>query len=95
MASLRWPHRDVLDSSGLIPSGLMVIGVVLVSFIKPLAFSRYFVVLLPAMVPVLALMTSRPSFNRFGFKVALAALLVLLLRCLTLRRRCSVTLSKL
>ena len=79
MASLRWPHRDVLDSSGLIPSGLMVIGVVLVSFIKPLAFSRYFVVLLPAVVPVLALMISRPSFNRSGFKVALAALLVLLL----------------
>ena len=57
----------------------MVIGVVLVSFIKPLAFSRYFLVLLPVVVPVQALMISRPSFNRSGFKVALAGLLVLLL----------------
>ena len=32
----------------------MVIGVVVVSFVKPMAFSRYFVVLLPALVPVLA-----------------------------------------
>ncbi|WP_256377293.1 hypothetical protein [Synechococcus sp. N19] len=27
---------------------LMVVGVVLVSFVKPMAFSRYFVVLVPA-----------------------------------------------
>ena len=79
MASLHWPHRAELDSSGLIPSGLMVIGVVLVSFIKPLAFSRYFVVLLPAVVPVLALMISSARVNRPGGKVALAALLLLLL----------------
>ena len=31
---------------------LRVIGVVAVSFVKPMAFSRYFVVLVPAVVPV-------------------------------------------
>ena len=63
MAALRWPDRDMLDLSGLIPSGIMVVAVVLVSFIKPLAFSRYFVVLLPALVPVIASLSSRVSFN--------------------------------
>ena len=33
---------------------MLVVGVVVVSFVKPMAFSRYFVVLLPAVVPVLA-----------------------------------------
>ncbi len=79
MAALRWPERDMLDLSGLIPSGLMVVAVVLVSFIKPLAFSRYFVVLLPALVPVIASLSSRVSFNRSGRRVALAALLLLIL----------------
>ena len=79
MAALRWPDRDMLDLSGLIPSGIMVVAVVLVSFIKPLAFSRYFVVLLPALVPVIASLSSRVSFNRSGRRVALAALLLLIL----------------
>ncbi len=42
------------DDSGLGPSLLMVVGVVAISFWKPLAFSRYFVVLLPALIPWLA-----------------------------------------
>ena len=79
MAALRWPDRDMLDFSGLIPSGFMVVAVVLVSFIKPLAFSRYFVVLLPALVPVIASLSSRVSFNISGRRVALAALLLLIL----------------
>ena len=45
---LPWPKLDLLDRSGLVPSLLMVIGVVAVSFVKPMAFSRYFVVLVPA-----------------------------------------------
>ena len=57
----------------------MVVAVVLVSFIKPLAFSRYFVVLVPALVPVIASLSSRVSFNSFGRRVALAALLLLIL----------------
>ena len=79
MDAFRWPDRALLDRSGLIPAGLMVIGVVLVSFIKPLAFSRYFVVVLPAVVPVLALQFSRPHFSRAGRTVACAAGLALLL----------------
>jgi len=43
-----WPETGVLDRSGLTLSLLMVVGVVLVSFVKPMAFSRYFVVLVPA-----------------------------------------------
>ena len=51
---LSWPEPGVLDRSGLTPSLLMVVGVVLVSFVKPIACSRYFVVLVPAVLPVLA-----------------------------------------
>ena len=39
------------DRTGLIPSAWMVVAVVALSFFKPLAFSRYFVVLLPAVLP--------------------------------------------
>ena len=78
MAAFRWPDRTLLDRSGVIPSGLMVIGVVLVSFLKPLAFSRYFVVLLPALVPVLAVTFSRPHVSRFGRTLVGAAVLLLL-----------------
>ena len=48
---LPWPQTALLDQSGLLPSSLMVIGVVVVSFVKPMAFSRYFVVLLPLWCP--------------------------------------------
>ena len=44
----------------------MVFGVVMVSFVKPMAFSRYFVVLLPAVVPVLAVQIGALELNRFG-----------------------------
>ena len=56
----------------------MVVGVVVVSFIKPMAFSRYFVVLLPAVVPVLAALISRFELNRLGRGCGLAVLVVLL-----------------
>ena len=46
--------RGLLDASGVIPSALMVVGVVALSFVKPMAFSRYFVVLLPALITYLA-----------------------------------------
>ena len=64
----RWPWLEpaLLDRSGLIPSLLMALGVVAVSFLKPMAFSRYFVVLLPAVVPVLAVQIGALELNRFG-----------------------------
>jgi hypothetical protein len=44
----------------------MVVGVLLISLLKPLAFSRYFVVLIPALVPVLAVLFSDTHLNRGG-----------------------------
>ena len=49
-----WPEPGVLDRSGLIPSLLMVVRFVVVPFVKPMAFSCCRVVLVPAVVPVLA-----------------------------------------
>ena len=72
-----WPTES-LDRSGLIPSLLMVFGVVAVSFVKPMAFSRYFVVLLPAVVPVLAVQIGALEFNRFGRGCGLLVLVLLL-----------------
>ena len=73
-----WPGIDLLDRSGLIPSLLMVVGVVVVSFVKPMAFSRYFVVLLPAVVPVLAVQIGALQLNRFGRGCGLVVLGLLL-----------------
>ena len=78
LGSLRWPERHLLDASGLIPSLLMVAGVVAVSFYKPMAFSRYFVVLLPSVVPVVAVLVGRFELNRLGRGCGLAVLVVLL-----------------
>ena len=78
LGPLRWPERDLLDRSGLIPSLLMVVGVVVVSFVKPMAFSRYFVVLLPSVVPVLAVLISRLELNRFGRSCGLIVLVLLM-----------------
>ena len=44
-------NRGFLDASGVISSALMVVGVVALSFVRPMAFSRYFVLLLPALIP--------------------------------------------
>ena len=63
---VRWFDADLLDRSGVIPSALMVVGVVLISFFKPLAFSRYFVVLIPALVPVLAVLFGDAQLSRGG-----------------------------
>ena len=75
---LLWPQTALLDQSGLLPSSLMVIGVVVVSFVKPMAFSRYFVVLLPALVPVLAVQIGALELNRFGRGCGLVVLVLLL-----------------
>ena len=75
---LPWPAWNLLDRSGLIPSLLMVVGVVVVSFFKPMAFSRYFVVLLPAMVPVLAVQIGAFELNRFGRGCGLIVLALLM-----------------
>ena len=75
---LPWPTWDLLDQSGLLPSLLMVIGVVVVSFMKPMAFSRYFVVLLPAVVPILAAQTGALQLNSFGRGCGLIVLGLLL-----------------
>ena len=44
MQPLPWRQNRLLDRSALLPSAVMVLAVVVVSFVKPLAFSRYFVV---------------------------------------------------
>jgi mannosyltransferase len=46
--------------------------------VKPMAFSRYFVVLLPAVVPVLAVQIGALEFNRFGRGCGLVVLVLLL-----------------
>ena len=71
---LPWPTRDLLDQSGLLPSLLMVIAVVVVSFVKPMAFSRYFVVLLPSVLPVVAVQIGALQLNRFGRACGLVVL---------------------
>ena len=57
----------------------MVGGVVAISFWKPLAFSRYFVVLLPALIPWLAVRLAALPLNQQGLRwVALAAVALLI-----------------
>ena len=74
-----WPAWNLLDRSGLIPSLLMVLGVVVVSFVKPMAFSRYFVVLLPALVPVVAVRIGALELNCLGRGCALLVLGLMLI----------------
>ena len=57
----------------------MVLAVVMVSFFKPLAFSRYFVVLVPAVATWLAVETATLSFNRLGRRILAVMVAVLLL----------------
>jgi len=61
----------LMDVCGLTASVLMVLGLVAISFVKPMAFSRYFVVLLPAFIPWLAAIGAQLPFNRRGSKVVL------------------------
>jgi hypothetical protein len=75
---VRWFDTDLWDRSGVIPSALMVVGVVLISLFKPLAFSRYFVVLIPALVPVLAVLFGDAQLNRGGRLLAGAVLVIVL-----------------
>ena len=75
---LSWHEPGVLDRSGLIPSLLMVVGVLVVSFVKPMAFSRYFVVLVPAVLPVLAVQFGALNLNRLGRGCAIGVLGLLL-----------------
>ena len=75
---VRWLDVDLLDRTGVIPSALMVVGVVLISFFKPLAFSRYFVVLIPALLPVLAVLLGDAQLNRGGRLFAGVVLMVVL-----------------
>ena len=70
---------ELADGSGLMPSLLMACGVVVISFWKPLAFSRYFVVLLPALIPWLAVrLSALPLTQRGRGLVVLAALALVL-----------------
>ena len=73
-----WPKSSLLDQSGLMPSLLMVVGVVVVSFVKPIAFSRYFIVLVPAVVPLLSAQLGSWDLNRFGRSCCLVLLGLLL-----------------
>ena len=49
----------------------MVIGVIIFSLIKPIAFACYFIVILPAVVPFLAVQVSKWELNRFGLSCCL------------------------
>ena len=60
----------LMDDSGLTASALMVVGLVAISFVKPMAFSRYFVVLLPSVIPWLASTGAQLPLNRRGGTVA-------------------------
>ena len=73
-----WPKLSLLDRSGVISSLLMVVGVVAVSFVKPIAFSRYFIVLVPAVVPLLSAQLGSWDLNRFGRGCCLVLLGLLL-----------------
>ena len=57
---------QLADASVLISSALVVLGVVALSFVKPKAFSRYFVVLLPALIFWLALRGALLPLNHGG-----------------------------
>jgi hypothetical protein len=71
--------KGLADRSGLLPSIAMIIGVVLISYWRPIAFSRYFVVFLPAFIPWLAVQGASLSLTRLGQKVAGLVLVLLLL----------------
>lgn len=71
----------LLDWSGVWPSAWMVLGVVAISFVKPLAFSRYFVVLVPAVLPWLAVRAALLPLNRLGRRLGLAAVALWLVVC--------------
>ena len=60
------PEPGVLDLSGLMASLLMVDGVVVMSFVTPMAFSRNFLVLVPEMFPVLAVQFCALILHRFS-----------------------------
>ena len=55
----------------------MLLAVVAVSFVKPLAFSRYFVVLVPAALPLIAVKLGGLRLNLRGSGLALVALTAL------------------
>ena len=78
MAPLRWGDRRLLDGSAVGPAALMVVAVLVVSLVKPLAFSRYFVVVLPSVVPFVAVLFTTSSLNRLGRGFALVVVMVLL-----------------
>ena len=59
----------LMDVCGLTASALMVVGLVAISFFKPMAFSRYFVVLLPAVISWFAVSGAQLPLNRVGGKV--------------------------
>ena len=67
------------DFSGLMPSLLMLAGVIMISFWKPLAFSRYFVVLLPAFIPWSAVVLASLPLNQRGRGIAAVAAAALLI----------------
>jgi len=77
--TLAWNDAGLLDRTGLIPSAVMTLAVVVVSFVKPLAFSRYFVVLLPALLPWLVVQAADLQLDRRGRWLVHMVLVVLLI----------------
>ena len=79
MQPLPWRQNRLLDRSALLPSAVMVLAVVLVSFLKPLAFSRYFVVLLPSVLPLMAVVLTASPLHRWGQRLVQGVLVLLLI----------------
>jgi len=78
MAPLRWGNRRLLHGSAVGAAALMVVAVLVVSLVKPLAFSRYFVVVVPSVVPLVAVLLTMSPLNRLGRALALVVVMVLL-----------------
>jgi 4-amino-4-deoxy-L-arabinose transferase-like glycosyltransferase len=72
----RWPR--LLERSGVWGAVLMVVLVVAVSFLKPIAFGRYFIVLVPVVVPALAAAAADWRLRPRGEWLALALVVVML-----------------
>ena len=77
--SLPWRQNRLLDRSALVALSSDGAGRGGGFFVKPLAFSRYFVVLLPSVLPLMAVLLTASPLHRAGQRVALGVLILLLI----------------
>ena len=76
--SWAFSFMDLADRSAVAAGGLFVVLVVAISWIRPLAFSRYFVVLVPLVVPWLAVMAAGWQLQSKGSLFALGCFALLI-----------------